>query len=52
MLGNKITTIINKELDAGSHEISIQASQFNNGSYYYQIISKNYIETKKFTVIK
>jgi len=52
MLGNEIKTLLNKQMNVGIHEISINANQFNNGSYFYQINTDNFSQTKKFTIIR
>jgi hypothetical protein len=52
LLGREIQTLINKELEAGYHEININASNFNTGIYFYRLTAGNYSSTKKMILIK
>ncbi len=52
LLGREIQTLINKELDAGYHEIIFDASIFPSGIYFYRIQSGNFIQTKKMILMK
>ncbi len=52
VLGREIQTLINKELEAGSHEINFHASNFPSGVYFYRIQSGDFIQTKKMILMK
>jgi Secretion system C-terminal sorting domain/Cohesin domain len=52
MLGNEITTIINKELDPGFYKFQWDASNFATGVYFYCLHAGDYINTKKLLLIK
>jgi hypothetical protein len=52
MLGKEITVILKKEYEAGNHEIFFNASQLNSGLYFYKLEAMDYIDMKKFIVIK
>lgn len=48
----EIISLLDKNLDAGTHSIEIPYSKLNSGVYYYQLVSGNYKSTKKFVVQK
>lgn len=52
LLGRELKTLIDQNLDAGYHEISIDASNFQSGVYFYRIQSGDFIQTKKMVLIK
>jgi len=50
--GREITKLVNEMLNAGSYEVSWDASNYTSGVYFYKLISENYIDTKKMVLIK
>jgi hypothetical protein len=52
LLGREVQTLINKELEAGYHEINFEASNFQSGVYFYSIRSGDFIQTKKMVLMK
>lgn len=52
ILGQKIETLIYKELKAGKHELIFNAEKLTSGVYFYQILTSNYQETKKCVLLK
>jgi len=50
--GQKVDTIANGFMDAGSHSVVWDASGFSAGVYFYTVKSGNLIETKKMTLVK
>ena len=52
LLGREIQTLINKELEAGYHEISFDASNFQTGVYFYRIQSGDFSKTNRMVLIK
>ncbi len=52
MLGNELVTLINKETEAGSYKINFNANGLPSGVYFYQLVSTDYIVTKKMLLIK
>jgi hypothetical protein len=52
LLGREVQTLINKELEAGYHEINFDASNLTNGVYFYRIQAGNFTETKKLLLLK
>jgi photosystem II stability/assembly factor-like uncharacterized protein len=60
ILGREITTLVNKNIDAGSYNVSWNASKLASGVYFYRLQvnsfnnnqSGNFIETKKMMLIR
>jgi N-acetylneuraminic acid mutarotase len=51
-LGEEITRLVNTELNAGSYEVSWNASGNSSGIYYYKMIAGNSVLTRKMIIIK
>ncbi len=51
-LGQKITELVNKEMQAGEYQIIFNASNLSNGIYYYSIVANNFRTTKKMIILK
>ncbi|MCB9259962.1 MAG: family 16 glycosylhydrolase [Ignavibacteriales bacterium] len=52
-IGNKISTLVNSNMDIGLHEINFNASNLSSGIYYYQLASNDKkIATKKMVLLK
>lgn len=52
LLGREITTLLEKEMEAGSYSISFDASNLVSGVYVYQLKSGNFIASKKMMLVK
>jgi len=52
VLGNEITTIVNKEYSAGNYEVEFDATSLSSGIYFYRIQAGAFVETKKMVLIK
>ena len=52
ILGQEITTLVNKEQKPGYYEIEFDASHLTNGIYLYQLRNGHYMESKKMILIK
>lgn len=52
ILGKEIETLVNEEKSKGAYEINFDGSDLASGTYFYQIKTENYIETKKMQLIK
>jgi hypothetical protein len=52
LLGREAQILINKELEAGYHEMNINGNNFPSGVYFYRIQSGAFIQTKKMILIK
>ena len=52
LLGQKIETLVNKKMPAGSHEVEFNANNLPSGIYLYQIEVGNFHEVKKMMLIR
>ncbi len=52
LLGEEITTLVNKALQPGVYEITFDATDLTSGIYYYRLESDNYSSTRKMLVLK
>jgi Secretion system C-terminal sorting domain len=50
--GKEITSLVNKQLNAGTYEVNWDASNFPTGVYFYKLTSGEFAETKKMMLIK
>jgi hypothetical protein len=47
VLGNEVATLVNEEKPSGSYEIKFYPGNLTSGTYFYQIRTNTFIETKK-----
>ncbi len=52
ILGNEITTLINRQLTPGTYSVDWDASNFPGGIYFYRLSSGEYTESKKMILLK
>jgi M6 family metalloprotease-like protein len=52
VLGREIATLINEQHQPGSYEIKWDASNISSGIYFYQLKTRDYVETKKMLLLK
>jgi hypothetical protein len=52
VLGNEITTLVNKVIPGGNHQIEFNASGLSSGIYLYTINAGDFVETKKMVLMK
>ncbi len=52
VLGQKVATLLNKELSAGSYKYDFNASNLTSGIYFYKLQTENYSQTKKMMLLK
>jgi hypothetical protein len=52
ILGNELVILINDETEAGSYNVNFNANGLSTGVYFYQLVSNEYVETKKMLLIK
>jgi Secretion system C-terminal sorting domain len=52
MLGQEVVTLVNEFINAGSYEVTFDASILTSGIYFYTISSNNFIQTKKMLLLK
>jgi hypothetical protein len=51
-LGRRVTSLIDKDLDAGIHRVTWDAGSLPSGTYFYMVKSELYQHTKKMLLIK
>lgn len=51
-LGRTMTTLVDEQKGAGAHRVTLDASGFSSGIYFYQLVVGSFIATKKLTLIK
>ncbi len=52
MLGKVIDILINRQMDAGSYNISFKNSNLSSGIYFYELSTGDFREIKKMTLVK
>ncbi|MBK7632626.1 MAG: T9SS type A sorting domain-containing protein [Ignavibacteriales bacterium] len=52
VLGEKVTDLINKEVEAGSYELNFNASNLSSGVYFYKLEAGSFTSIKKMMLIK
>ncbi len=52
VLGQEVTTLVDKKMEAGSHTVEWNAARFSSGVYFYRISADNFTETKKMMILK
>ena len=52
IIGNEISTLVNKEKPAGKYDVEFDGSQLKSGVYFYQMIAGKIFQTKKMILIK
>lgn len=52
MLGQQVSTLVNKPLTAGTHTVTFNASHLSSGIYFYRIEVGDQINTRKMLLVK
>ncbi len=52
ILGEEVAVLINSNLNAGTHNVSFDASKLSTGVYIYRIETPNFTDSKKMILIK
>lgn len=52
ILGNLVSELINKEMNAGSYKVNFNAANFASGVYIYKLQSGDFISSKKMLLLK
>jgi Secretion system C-terminal sorting domain len=52
VLGNEVSTVVNKSMEAGTYQVTFDASSIASGVYFYKLIAGDFISTKKMVLIK
>lgn len=51
-LGQKVATLLNRDLNSGYHQVNFDASDLASGIYFYQVRSGNSVKTMKMILMK
>jgi len=51
-LGQSVSTLMNREQEAGYHEVQFDGSKLPSGVYLYRIQAGSYVETKKLLLVR
>lgn len=52
LLGQKVATLVNEVVQAGSHSVNFNAANLSSGVYLYQLRTDNFNSIKKMTLLK
>ncbi len=52
VLGNAVTTLINEERPDGYYEIDFDGSGLTSGIYFYQLVTDDFVQTRKMILLK
>jgi hypothetical protein len=52
ILGNEVTTLVNKVITGGNHEVKFDATGLPSGVYFYSLTAGGFVETKKMVLMK
>ena len=52
VIGNEITTLVNSEMEAGTHTVQLNAKNLPSGIYIYKIQAGNYSQSRKMMLLK
>ena len=52
ILGQKVSTLVNRRMEAGLHTVNFNASNLASGVYFYRLQSGSFVQTKKMLLIK
>ena len=52
VLGQKVSTLIDEELDANTHQVEFDGSSVSSGIYFYRLSAGDFTETKKMVMVK
>ena len=51
-LGQRVSDIVNGEIDAGSYAVQFNAEGLSSGVYFYRLQAGNYTEARKLVLMK
>jgi len=51
-IGEKIETLTNKYYEYGYYQLEWKADKYSSGVYYYQLKTKDFVETKKMILLR
>jgi hypothetical protein len=51
-LGEEVSVLVNRVMEAGTHEVNFEASQLHSGMYFYRLEAGTFTQVKKMTLLK
>jgi hypothetical protein len=52
VMGREVAVLVNEQKEAGNHKIDFDASHLSSGVYFYQLAGRNFVDTRKFVLMK
>jgi hypothetical protein len=52
VLGKEVSVLVNQQLEAGTHNITFNASNLSSGIYFYRLEAGDFYDIKKMTLVK
>ena len=52
ILGREVAVLVNEVVQQGKHTLTFNVEELSNGIYFYQFIAGDYIQTRKYMVLK
>jgi len=52
VLGREVAMLVNEQLKPGSYEVEWDGSNFASGIYFYQLVTGDFVQTKRMVLIK
>jgi len=52
ILGRKVSVLVDKHFDVGTHKLSFDGTDFSSGVYFYRIKTRTFMKTRKMLLIK
>lgn len=52
VLGKEVASLVNGFVEAGNYQVEFSASNLASGIYFYQMVSKGFVDVKKMSVLK
>jgi hypothetical protein len=52
LLGEKVATLVSRQMGAGDHNYRFNGRELPSGIYYYQLLTDNYRQVKKMILLR
>ncbi len=52
LLGEKVSTILNEDKEAGFYDVKFDGNNYSSGMYIFRLTAGDFVQTKKMTLIK
>ena len=52
VIGREISSLLNKDFNAGKYEVEFNGKELSSGVYFYTLMADDFIETKKLLLMK